>query len=303
MTLAASGYWCFQANPQRYDIERAIVELEFDVWTTKRHEVRAGDFAIIWKSLGGSSERGVLGFAEVLDDPDPGIPDDSPYWRSGYGPTNEPKVHIRYVVAPNCPVWVTPITAPILSQLSVYRSQGSIFHVTPEQWEAVVELAGGWPDSFSPTLDDIEQIMATKPLLDPSSLDDARVRALRQIVLRRGQPAFRQILLEAYGGICAMTGCSVSDVLEAAHIRPYRGPETNHVTNGLLLRADIHTLFDLGKITVDEESLEIRVDPTLMGTDYQDLGGNRLKLPSDPLLRPSATALRDHRLGSQLRER
>ncbi len=50
---------------------------------------------------------------------------------------------------------------------------------------------------------------------------------------------------------CVVTGCTVIAVLEAAHIRPYRRPEDNDVKNGLLLRADIHTLFDLNLLGIE----------------------------------------------------
>ena len=70
----------------------------------------------------------------------------------------------------------------------------------------------------------------------PADDYDARLRVVRQIVARQGQSAFRAALLEAYHGRCAITGCDAAAVLEAAHLRPYRGPESNTVPNGLLLR-------------------------------------------------------------------
>lgn len=51
-------------------------------------------------------------------------------------------------------------------------------------------------------------------------------------------------MLERYGAECCITGCTVDTLLEAAHIIPYRGDQTNDVTNGLLLRVDLHRLFD-----------------------------------------------------------
>ncbi|WP_169719739.1 HNH endonuclease, partial [Novosphingobium acidiphilum] len=56
--------------------------------------------------------------------------------------------------------------------------------------------------------------------------------------------------MKAYDGKCAVTSCAIEPLLEAAHIHPYLGPKTNHVTNGMLLRADIHTLFDLGLLAI-----------------------------------------------------
>lgn len=62
---------------------------------------------------------------------------------------------------------------------------------------------------------------------------------------RRGQTKFRQDLLKVYGQ-CLVTGCQYEPILEAAHIEPYFLGGTFAVENGLLLRADMHTLFDLG---------------------------------------------------------
>ncbi len=82
-------------------------------------------------------------------------------------------------------------------------------------------------------------------VFDLSEISDARERTLSAIVRRRGQPAFRRRVLAAYNGRCAITRCPLDYVLDAAHIVPYKGPKTHHVGNGLLLRTDLHTLFDL----------------------------------------------------------
>lgn len=85
------------------------------------------------------------------------------------------------------------------------------------------------------------------------------------------------------------------EALEAGHISPYRGPDTNQVTNGILLRADLHTLFDLGMITIDATAMRILVGPTLASTAYGALANAPLRLPRDPSLRPSRAALDAHR--------
>lgn len=66
---------------------------------------------------------------------------------------------------------------------------------------------------------------------------DARVWAMRAVHQRRGQPLFRAQLLEAYDQRCAISECNALEVLEAAHIQPYRGEHTNRMDNGLLLRS------------------------------------------------------------------
>ncbi|MCG7871833.1 MAG: HNH endonuclease [Candidatus Thiodiazotropha lotti] len=96
-------------------------------------------------------------------------------------------------------------------------------------------------------------------------IDEVTFQAIKT---RRGQSGFRDALLLAYGGRCCISGCDVTSVLEAAHIVPHT-TETNYaVTNGLLLRADIHTLFDLNLIGVDETGT-VSVAESLKGTEYE----------------------------------
>ena len=126
-------------------------------------------------------------------------------------------------------------------------------------------------------------------------LKDTRERAERTIALRRGQREFRSALLNAYNGRCAVTASAVVGVLEAAHISPHRGLNTNVVSNGLLLRADVHTLFDLHLLTVNGD-LRVLLSPELAGSEYADFAGR--SLASAPLRtpdEPNREALRAHR--------
>jgi hypothetical protein len=117
---------------------------------------------------------------------------------------------------------------------------------------------------------------------------DWREPILRHIMARRGQEAFREALRERYGDRCLMTGCRLLDALEAAHIKPYRGPQDNHPANGLLLRADLHTLFDLNLVGVEPETLIVHVHPSAREAGYGDLHGRALQYSSHP---PSNEAL------------
>lgn len=115
---------------------------------------------------------------------------------------------------------------------------------------------------------------------DSSTAFDNRERVLRPIVRRRGQPAFRAALIRAYQQTCAVTGCNAVDALEAAHIVPYNGPASNHIGNGLLLRADIHTLFDLHLISIHPDSMTVRLNERLHSTSYRDLDGVSVTQPT-----------------------
>ena len=121
-----------------------------------------------------------------------------------------------------------------------------------------------------------------------------------QIVRRRGQPQFRKTLLEAYAGRCAFSDFDGEAALEAAHIIPYRGDTTHHPSNGLLLRADLHTLFDLGLLSVDTAAMTILASPKLASTMYAGLAGRTVRLPLIAAYRQSIVALNDHRLWAGL---
>ena len=133
----------------------------------------------------------------------------------------------------------------------------------------------------------------TEPF-DPENVSDARNTIMRAIRERRGQQSFRDNLLGAYERRCAISGCEIVDVLEAAHITPYLGPDTNHVTNGLLLRADLHTLMDCGLLVIDPTTYAVVLAPALRAApDYKGLHGRRLHDPVPISAAPSPKALKE----------
>lgn len=129
----------------------------------------------------------------------------------------------------------------------------------------------------------------------PRNVEDARHKVLAEIVRRQGQPGFRKALLSAYDNACAITGCPLFSVLEAAHVHPYKGAHTNVTSNGLLLRTDIHTLFDLYLIAIDSATMTVLVSPELTGTEYAELAGKPIRIPPRPVDRVSIEALDWHR--------
>jgi putative restriction endonuclease len=154
----------------------------------------------------------------------------------------------------------------------------------------------------SGSLPSIEQIQAQQDEQDtfnPASVRDGREWVLSAIVRRRGQAAFRASLLAAYNSTCPITGCKVEALLEAAHIIPYLGATTNHIQNGLPLRADIHTLFDLQLLAIDPKSLTVLLSPSLLGSEYTPLSGKAIGLPAQVMHYPSREALQAHRIRCQ----
>lgn len=105
---------------------------------------------------------------------------------------------------------------------------------------------------------------------------DERERVERQIRARRGQTAFRKQLRERFKDTCVVTGCKLPDLLEAAHILPYRGRKDHHPANGLLLRADVHTLFDLDLLGIEPDTLKVHLHRRAQGAGYDDWEGRPL---------------------------
>ncbi|MEA2462708.1 MAG: putative restriction endonuclease [Acidobacteriota bacterium] len=115
---------------------------------------------------------------------------------------------------------------------------------------------------------------------------------------RLGQGTFRVIVTDAYQRQCAVTRERALPALDAAHIRPFSEVATHHVQNGLLLRSDVHRLFDAGYITVTPEhrveaSSRMR-DDFNDGENYMRLHGSEILLPANLDLQPDPVALRWH---------
>jgi predicted restriction endonuclease len=109
----------------------------------------------------------------------------------------------------------------------------------------------------------------------PLDIDDQRKAVLRQIKQRRGQKAFRDTLLSQEEK-CAVSGCGIVDILEAAHITAYKNDTHNHVSNGLLLRCDMHTLYDLDLFAIDPDSFLIYFAPQIQDKEYIRYHGKKL---------------------------
>ncbi|MDP1877100.1 MAG: HNH endonuclease [Actinomycetota bacterium] len=119
-------------------------------------------------------------------------------------------------------------------------------------------------------------------------------------VPRLGQGAFRALVLDAYSSHCAITGHKIRPTLQAAHIRPVADGGQHRVDNGLLLRSDIHTLFDLGYVSVSKEH-RLLVSGRLRedfgnGDDLYSLAAaaHPINLPKRRLDQPSGEALEWH---------
>jgi putative restriction endonuclease len=123
---------------------------------------------------------------------------------------------------------------------------------------------------------------------------------LRLAPYRLGQQAFKAVVADAYQWRCAITGSKIRPALQAAHILPVKpayGGE-HRLDNGLLLRSDVHVMFDHGYVSVDP-SYRLRVSPRLRsefgnGESFYAKAGQVITLPERRADRPNPDFLRWH---------
>ena len=248
------------------------------LWRIISHQAaQIGDRVYLFKQ--GSDPRGIFGVGEVIEAPhmqtDPTDIDEGPRYRA--------RIRFSRLVDPSRAFLLDyqAIQDIVPGTLIVAQASGNRVHE---------DVASELERRLSPLLALLPRIgneQADDTGFDPESVQDERERAIRAIRLRRGQPAFRAALLEAYGKRCAITGCAVEDVLEAAHITPYLGGLTNHVSNGLLLRTDLHTLFDCGLLAIEPTTRTVAIANALKGSSYAKLAGKVLRPPKDAASGPS----------------
>jgi putative restriction endonuclease len=155
-------------------------------------------------------------------------------------------------------------------------------------WESVCERLKHGPTTR------LEDGTATVAAIDSGGFGKPQI-----ILPRLGQGLFRIVVTDAYSRRCAITGERTLPVLEAAHIKPYALAKRHEVSNGLLLRSDLHRLFDDGYLTVDPQNRQIVVSKRIReefenGKDYYNLEGRVLREPAEPWARPSAENLEYH---------
>ena len=108
--------------------------------------------------------------------------------------------------------------------------------------------------------------------------------------VRIGQSEFRAKLINAYHGQCCISKETCEELLEAAHIQPYINKKSNHVQNGLLLRIDLHKLFDSGLLKIDQNYL-VHISSQLQSGNYRTYDKKRILLPKNPNNWPSKMAI------------
>jgi putative restriction endonuclease len=141
-------------------------------------------------------------------------------------------------------------------------------------------------------------LSATTPLQSPALSVSGGLGPAALVSPRRGQGAFRLMVMDAYERRCAITGERTLPALEAAHIRPFSEHQKHEVRNGILMRSDLHRLYDLGLVTVHPD-FTFHVSRTIErdyanGKIYYALEGTTIATPAHFDAKPDPDALAWH---------
>lgn len=160
-------------------------------------------------------------------------------------------------------------------------------------WRKLVDTAEAATITKSPALISREQ-QQTRFIVP----DQARFGTPTLITPRLGQGAFRVAVTEAYGRQCAVTDGKVLPALDAAHIKPYSEGGEHLRSNGILLRKDIHSVFDAGYVTIKDDltfSVSKKVKEVFNnGEEYLRLHGRPVRPPKSKADWPDIDVLRWH---------
>lgn len=113
---------------------------------------------------------------------------------------------------------------------------------------------------------------------DTPAQREARQQSYYKALARPEQARFREALLIAYDRKCAVSGCTIPAVLEAAHVVPFRSKGENTLANGILLRIDLHRLFDADELAINPETL-IPTFSDAVVEHYKDIPPATVRLP------------------------
>ena len=168
----------------------------------------------------------------------------------------------------------------------------------PPDWRGSIQSGKRYDLSVEPGLTIVRQLQRTNVSSQRIHEEPARYGEPTAVLPRLGQGAFRVLVTDAYERHCAISGEKILPVLDAAHIKSYKEGGEHLVTNGVLLRQDIHTLFDKGYLTITPE-YRVEVSRRLReefdnGKDYFRFHGQPISLPRKPDDRPGQNFLAWH---------
>lgn len=222
-----------------------------------------GDKAYIWVNENGNDSRGrgltaVATIKSIADDGD------------RYDFILEPLSLLKNMISMDRAVATLPDSI-IINEMARRRHERTwaLTDLDERDFDALVTGAGGL--RAEPAIHPLETALASQASKVNAALQERKATTAKA---RPGQSTFRQAALERHSGRCVFTKTKVREVLEAAHVIPHTGaPAFERPDNGLLLRRDVHALFDLFLLSINPQNHQIVVSEALRNSMYAKLAG------------------------------
>ncbi len=168
----------------------------------------------------------------------------------------------------------------------------------PSNWSSNIVKGKTYDLATEPGSKLWDQLHTVIPLTKTINEEKARYGEPVLSYPRLGQGSFRILVTDEYERKCAITNERTLPALDAAHIKPYSENGLHEITNGILLRRDLHALFDNGYITITT-SYRVEISRRIKeeyenGRDYYRHQGNLIRLPRNLINRPSSDYLEWH---------
>ena len=153
----------------------------------------------------------------------------------------------------------------------------------PEDWKPNIVQGKTYDLTIEPGLSIWSQLNKAEPLACTVCEEAARYGKPQFFLPRLGQGTFRIVVTDVYERRCALTNERTLPALDAAHIKPYSASGEHSVNNGILMRRDLHALFDRGYLTISP-AMDVEVSCRIKeefknGRDYYRLNGGKVRLP------------------------
>jgi hypothetical protein len=254
--------WAFLANPRRYRIDDAVRELSEDLWKVPRGDVEPGDHIAIWRASGGRGHRGIIALAtaltapELLSQPDHLLG----YWVDRPPAAPQRCAWVRYHQSHGLPLWLNEDQTGLLSKLSVSRARGgSVFQMSPDQWERLETLADIRTPTHENVPPDFDEAAEGRVLIRQHK---ARERNQRLVQLKK-----EHALRDGGNFVCDVCGFEFmkaygTDYIECHHIVPLselESPTTTKLEDLSLVCANCHRMLHTGGDNLDIDKLRAQI--------------------------------------------
>jgi len=262
-----ANFWIFQGSPKIYDIVGALRDNAVKTWSVKAHKskIKTGDKVILWST---GADSGCYALGTVSSDVENRTDDPSElkyyYDTPVSGASDRVEIRVDYNFCDN------PILKTKLMDVSSFEdfnggNQGTNFTATKEQYDTILSSVSVEVSGIRVSKSIYDAVLEERTAIDSILADETFKGGERESIVktRIGQGKYREMLKSVWDSKCAVTGCDMTEILIASHIKPWSESDEGEKVdpyNGLLLTPNLDKLFDQHRISFDDEGTVIIPD-------------------------------------------